>query len=440
MTVVCSALVVASAGAAAQTPAPTPTPAPFHWHDDYTEYHLLDPATNQFHIVYFLNQRQAGLTYVLNQTRSGSAGSDVSVSDPRTLEPLKFDYMTGAELAAAGVTGRLAPEEHYIRAHLPRAVPAGGEGRVRIEKTYKDEKSYFTTGETITFARSLGIGRNLIVLPAGYQLVSSNVAAVVGTLEDGRIGLSFENINAYASDVSIRASRRGAPAASAGHLPELRAADFSKALYDLQPDGSVRVIHDRVLGENSWMERTLGGRLLLGPTDSMTGETLFDMDTGAALRLEREGNAVWVAANAPLADVKGTVHLRMTGTLSARWVDAGAGGLVWHREIHEPRATILLPAGYALVSSSNPVTAGTLPDGRQYLQVVNPRQDLFSLTVRAAKINPSYIVRTTLPMFERFCRYAWASATCSSGKVCATTGVIRPDSNSRISMSTIGAS
>ena len=56
--------------------------------------------------------------------------------------------------------------------HLARPVPKGGEGRVLIDKTYKDPKSYFRDGDTIVFDRSLGIRRNAVVLPAGYRLIS----------------------------------------------------------------------------------------------------------------------------------------------------------------------------------------------------------------------------------------------------------------------------
>ena len=53
-----------------------------------------------------------------------------------------------------------------------------------------DEKSYYTQGDDIVFARSLGIARNAIVLPRDYNLVSSNVAAQVFALgrpaEDSR--------------------------------------------------------------------------------------------------------------------------------------------------------------------------------------------------------------------------------------------------------------
>ena len=80
-------------------------------------------------------------------------------------------------------------------------MPEGGEGRCCIEKTYLDDKSYYTQGEAIVFARSLGIGRNAIVLPVLLITGSSNVAAQVTALPDGRVKFVFENVNGYAADV-----------------------------------------------------------------------------------------------------------------------------------------------------------------------------------------------------------------------------------------------
>jgi len=346
--------------ALAQGQAPA-TPAPFHWHDDYTEYHLLAPDTHQFAIVYFVNQRQAGLTYVLNQTRSGSEGSGIAVSDPRTGEPLKFDYMTGKELAAAGVQGRLNAEEHYIRAHLPRPVPAGGEGRVRIEKTYKDEKSYFSSGETITFARSLGIGRNAVVLPAGYKLVSSNVAGIVDSLNDSRIRISFENINGYASDVNIRAAKSTSSSHAPGAGGATPASTFAKTLYELRADGTVTLTHHFVAA----------GDEISGDTGPVGTMKMFDMDLGTAVkRGERIRNA----------------HIRVSNAFRDPAFVATGADFRWSREILSPRATIVLPAGYELAHASMPVTTGTLPDGRVYLQVVNNRPgSAIRLEIRAVR-------------------------------------------------------
>ncbi|HXG54204.1 MAG TPA: hypothetical protein VNJ03_02395 [Vicinamibacterales bacterium] len=169
---------------------------------------MLEPGSAQFAITYYVTERRPGSLVLLNQTRSGSAGSDIAVFDPRTGKPLKFDYLSGDELTNAGTPGRFDPAEHYIRAHLPRPVPDGGEGRVKILKTYKDERAYFVEGEDIIFKRSLGIARNAIVLPKGYRLVTSNVAGQVFTIPDGRLKISFEHAHGYAADVTIRARNR----------------------------------------------------------------------------------------------------------------------------------------------------------------------------------------------------------------------------------------
>lgn len=377
-----SALVTVIAFALQLAPAAPPAPAPFHWHDDYTEYHLLEPDSHQFAIVYFLNQRQAGMTYVLNQTRSGSEGSGIAVSDPRTGLPLKFDYKTGKELAAEGVQGRVSESEHYIRAFLPRPVPPGGEGRVRIEKTYKDEKTYFASGEAVTFARSLGIGRNAIVLPKGYGLVSSNVAADIATTADGRIMLSFENINGYASDVSIRLARRpNAARIAAGGAGG--AASSNKALYEIGDDGIVKYRHERVYALND--NRTIE----LPSAQDVAAIEATDMDTGEPLGIVPSTQRSR-AASARVRSAEGeqrlrTAQVRVTGTLRER-ADIRRAGLVWSRTIGEPRATVVLPVGFEIQQVNVPVTAGTLADGRMYFNVVNNRSgSVLRLELRAIR-------------------------------------------------------
>jgi hypothetical protein len=362
---------------------PGGAPAPFYWHDDYTEYHLLAPATHQFAIVYFLTQRQPGMTYVLNQTRSGSEGSGIAVSDPRTGKPLKFDYMTGAELAAAGVQGRLNADEHYIRAHFTRPVPEGGEGRVRIEKTYKDEASYTNEngGASITFARSLGIGRNAIVLPAGYSRVSSNVAADIATLDDGRIRLSFENVNGYASDVRIRAARAASPRRGPIGAGLTTASDSTKTLYELKADGSVVFRHEFV----KW---TKGDRVEFPSTYASGGATAIDMDTGRALQIVLKGPQFPAEAMLDLTDGPlQSAHVRIAGTLANSGYAIEGGNLYWSRTFIEPRTTIVLPPGFELTLASAPVTMGTLQDGRAYVQIVNTKPATSTrIEVRGSKV------------------------------------------------------
>ena len=63
----------------------------------------------------------------------------------------------------------------YIKVWLRRPVPEKGEARLRIDKTYKDAKSYHRDGTLIVFNRPLGIKRNKIVLPPRFELVAVNV-------------------------------------------------------------------------------------------------------------------------------------------------------------------------------------------------------------------------------------------------------------------------
>jgi len=353
----------------------------FNTHDDFTEYQLLDPASHQFHIVYFLNQRMAGATTLLNQTRSGSEGSDVSVRDPQTGRPLKFEYKTGAELNAAGETGRLAAEEHYIRAFLPRPVPEGGEGRVRIEKTYLDDKSYFSQGEEIVFARSLGIGRNAILLPKGYAITSSNVAAQVTATPEGRVKVVFENVNTYAADVSIRAHRTAATPASTLTVVE-RAFDFAKTLYDLGDPA----IHD-VGVRHEFVEMRAGSRVSSSFLDrhKLRSLVVTDMDTGKPLAAAQRNNAWGIDLATPIASNLESAHISLAGREQDPAYQVAAGELQWQKTLHEPRTTILLPAGWELTAVSAPATVTTGRDGRVAIQVYNPRVEPVSVALRAVR-------------------------------------------------------
>jgi hypothetical protein len=355
---------------------------PFYSHDNHTEYDLLDPATHQFAIVYFLTERRVGATVVLNQTRSGSAGSDIAVFDPVTGEPLKFEYMTGAELTADGTPGRFDPQEHYIRAHLTRPVREGSEGRVKILKTYMDEKSYFSEGDDIVFARSLGIARNAIVLPKDYNLVSSNVAAQILALPDGRLEVSFEHPNGYAADVTIRARKKGAPIRSSLAVVD-RNFDFSKTLYDLDTPEShrVNVTHE-------YVETQAGTRSRIAFLDrtTLSGLAVTDVDTGATLKTAQEKGATFVTLASAIAKPSQSARVRVAGTMNDSAYTVADGQLAWDQILRTPRSTVLLPAGWEVTSVSVPATVTTQADGRVAIQVFDGRpDDGVRLEVRATR-------------------------------------------------------
>ena len=355
---------------------------PYYSHDNHTEYDLLEPSSHSFAIVYFLTERRAGATVVLNQTRSGSAGSDISVFDPVTGEPLKFEYMSGAELTADGTPGRFDPQEHYIRAHLTHPVKEGSEGRVKILKTYMDEKSYYAQGDDIVFARSLGIARNAIVLPKDYNLVSSNVAAQVLALPDGRLKISFEHDNGYAADVTIRARKRGAPIRSTLAVVD-RNFDFSKTLYDLDAPEThkVTVTHE-------YLESAAGQRSKIAFLDhvKLAGVVVTDVDTGEPLKTTAERGATVAALATAIAKPTQSARLRVAGTLTEPSYAIVDGQLAWEQVLRTPRSTILLPAGYEVTSVSVPATVSTQADGRVVTQVFDGRPDEgIKVQIRATK-------------------------------------------------------
>jgi hypothetical protein len=195
-------LLAALAGAPAQGEAARPAPTQTET-DEYTRYELLAPETAQFRIVYDVTATAAGASYYLNPIRKGSEASRESVSDRLTGEALKFEVVSAEEARKTGIPDAPA-DMQYIRVTLPRPVPAGGQVRLRIDKTYKDAASWFRDGGDAVFKRSLGIKRNTVVLPAGYELIGCNVPSQILTEPGGRISVSFVNAGPDAAPLTIR--------------------------------------------------------------------------------------------------------------------------------------------------------------------------------------------------------------------------------------------
>jgi len=197
-----------AAAASAQSPSPAPSAPPVQTDaDEYTRYELLGPGTGRFRIFYEVTATTPGATLFFNPIRKGSVATDERVRDRLNGKLLDFSIVGGREAKAGGLADA-DPDERYIAVQLPRRVPAdGGEVRLLIEKTYQDPKSYLVEAEEVVFTRSLGIKRNAVVLPAGYELVSCNVPAQVATEDDGRIVVSFVNTFPGPAAVVIRGRR-----------------------------------------------------------------------------------------------------------------------------------------------------------------------------------------------------------------------------------------
>ena len=173
---------------------------------EYTRYELLEPGSGKFRILYEVWATTPGARYYFNPIRQGSVASDEAVFDRVTGAPLRFQEIDGAAARASGFA-QADTGTRYIRVELPRPVPQDGAVRILIDKTYTDSKSYYREGNEIVFARSLGIKRNAVVLPAGYELVGCNVPSQVLREIDGRILISFINAGPDPASLVVRARK-----------------------------------------------------------------------------------------------------------------------------------------------------------------------------------------------------------------------------------------
>ncbi len=375
--------------------------------DAYTRYELLAPGSAKFRIIYEITATTPGATAYYNPIRMGSIASDESVLDRATGLPLAFADVGAAEARAGGV--RVASDaQRYIRVTLSRPVaPNGGEQRVLILKTYEDTASYKVRGDTLVFTRPLGIKRNAVVLPAGYELVQSSFPAQVLQEPDGRVGVSFWNNTPSDAAVTLRAVRLPAAlSASAKRSSDLatrldeRAHQNREIVYFLQQPEThaFDLYHDYT--ESRPGIATYVNVVRTGST--VSAPTAMNLDTGEPVPFEvLKGDAIGRASpDVPnvtptteavvfrFAPVKpGTsIRLRMSETYTdaARYRLDG-DELVWDRSFGRPANTVVLPAGWVLTNSSIPATVSTRPDGRVQLDFINGRPDEVAVLITARR-------------------------------------------------------
>lgn len=176
--------------------------------DEFTLYDLLSPDSHQFAITYDVTQTREGAELFFNPIRPGSIASKESVIARATGKPLQFEVVSGKEAKSSGlVSAKTADDAEFIRVHLPGPVPKGGQTRLRIIKTYTDTASYFVKDGQLVFVRPLGIKRNVVLLPKGWEIVECGSPGIVSTDADGRIRISFLNDRDDQLPVRIAARR-----------------------------------------------------------------------------------------------------------------------------------------------------------------------------------------------------------------------------------------
>lgn len=330
--------------------------------DAYTEYALLEPGSEQFRIRFFTEETRVGATELVNATRGGSEGTDVEVYDPRTGKPLVFTYEVNGET-------------HAIHAKLANPVPAGGIGRVLIFKTYKDARTYQHYAEPnaqygiqpddISWVRSLSGYRLGVILPKGYSLLSSSIAAQMSTLPDGRLKLHFANPSGLSNPFTIHARKTNTVFAPTPFTDMFM--DDVKTLYDLDDPSSHTIKVEQIYSDPRMGKELPLDLLSYAP---LTDVNVIDLDTGKPLTSLRKGKAVMVQLEEPIVNDKQSAHLKVTGPLTDATYTVTNGVLHFDRQMKGLRNTILLPAGWEIASVSQSGTIGVY-QGRAFVSLIN---------------------------------------------------------------------
>ncbi len=418
------AVIASAVGAFAQPASPI---LERHEGDDYTRYELLAPDSAQFRIIYEVTATRAGARLFFNVIRKGSEASDEAVFDSMTGQPLPFKVVTGAEARAAGQPNADL-EANYIQVSLARPVPEKGETRLRIEKTYKDAKSYYREGTLIVFNRGLGITRNAVVLPRGYELIACNVPSQVLTAGDGRIAVSF--LNTYPVEAPLVVKARPLPASSAAAAPAPAAAPpraakpaaavASSAGPSMASRLTERAHQDREIVYFLQQPETHAFALYHDYTETRPGIGAYVnvvragsrasnpsarlLDTGEALKVEElkgsqviaekldaggdsispDSDAVVIRFPAVRQGESARLRISETYTDAGRYYMAG-DEFVWDRSLGRPRNAVVLPAGWYLTATSIPAVVTMTGDGRVRLDYNNPRPDEVAVLLKGRK-------------------------------------------------------
>lgn len=419
-----SALALAATAAAQGVKPPAPGPKQTS-QDEYTNYELLAPDTASFKIDYEVTQTTPGARLFWNPIRKGSTASDEAVFDVMTGAPVKFEQVSGENARAHGLADADLDGE-YIEIRLARPVPAEGGARLRILKTYKDAKSYFRQGDGIVFDRPLGIRRNSVVLPAGYQLTDCNVPSQVLSEPDGRIRISFMHQGPGTAALVLKA-RPGAPVGDAAkpHAPgdarswepprahgptererlSERAHQDRDIVYFLQaPETSAFALYHDYTESREAVDRYLNivrtGSKVSRPSGKIldTGQVLkTEIVTGAKLKaagIATDGEQVApdqevvITRFAPVKKGQ-SIRLRLAETYTApQSYRLDGDELVFERSLGRPRNAVVLPRGWYLTWLSIPAVVRQTPDRLTRIEFMNGRPDAIDVLIKARRLAP----------------------------------------------------
>jgi hypothetical protein len=391
--------------------------------DAYTRYELLDPASQSFRIIYEVSCVTPNANFYFNTLRKGSEHKVDEVIDLASGKKLEWSIVNGTEAKKSGLSDAEADVD-YLRIKLANPVPWGGEYRLRIDKTYKDAKSYYLEEEKVVFNRPLGIKRNSVVLPFGYELIKCNYPSQVSMENDGRIKISFINIGPGELPLIVEGKKLSSTSkltviktAIAKEIPPGQGRDKSKARLDFtfaerayqnreivyflqQPEThSFRLYHDYTEtkeGTDRYINVVRAGSKASNPSaknldtgKSLKVETLKGseiaqrkLDIGETVSDDTEVVAIWYDAVQKGQSVR--LRIEETYTDANRYLFHN-DELVFDRSFGRPYNMVVLPEGWFLTSNAIPATVWTGEDGLIRLNYVNNNPDEIDVHIRARK-------------------------------------------------------
>jgi len=390
--------------------------------DSYTKYELLEPESQSFRIIYDVSATKTGATYYWNTLRKGSSHSVNEIRDLYSGKKLEWEIVSGKVAKKNGLE-QASEDTDYLQIKLIRAVPEGGQARIRIDKTYTDRASYFEEDGRIVFSRALGIKRNSVILPFRYELVSCNYPSQVQITDDNRIKISFINRSSKTVPLLVKAKLlpegnevkqmtanyeydgsgkgRNQSKARIGWEFEERAFQNRDIVYYLQqPEThSFELYHDYTetrVGMDRYLNIVRAGSKASNPSAIL-------LDTGEDLKVEElKGNEITakgITINSEITPETEVIaiwydpikegeskRLRITETYtdSSRYL-LHNDELVWDRSFGRSRNTVILPPGWFLTTSSIPAAIDQTEDGLTRLRFINDRPDAIEVYLTAQR-------------------------------------------------------
>ena len=394
--------------------------------DSYTRYELQIPSTNAFRILYDVTATTPGKTVYFNSLRKGSRHIVSGVIDRMTGKILEWEVVKGSYAIQNGHP-KANEETDYLMVKLSRPVPTDGGARIRIDKTYVDTLSYYSNGDLIVFERRLGIKRNAVVLPLGYEVISCNYPSQLEMEDDGRLKLSFMNRGPDPVNYKVVAKRingmsflyespedphpwpdyksnpqgRDKRKARLNYSMNERAFQNRDIVYFLQqPEtNSFRLYHDYTEsrpGYDKYLNIVRAGSKASDPSayildtgEELKVETLIGqevsekgIDIGSGLTDSTEVVVIWYP------EVKEGASLRLriweTYTDPNRYLLYN-DELVWDRSFGRNRNKVVLPEGWWLTTNSIPAIIAQNEKSQPSLYFVNDRPDNIDVFIKARR-------------------------------------------------------